>query len=229
MPRPPRVVCPGVPYHVTQRGSRRGAVFFNDHDRSAYLDRLRQCTQRAGVEVLAYCLMGNHVHLVAVPAARHSLERALRPLHARHAQRINRLHNWKGHVWQGRYFAAALDDRYMWAAIRYVELNPVRAGLVTIAHEYAWSSAASHCGLRADSILTTELHWKRILEGVANWSTWLLERHDQPTMDTLRRNTKCGVPCGSDTFVESMEREAGVQLRYRPPGRPRKMLVLTDG
>src|SRR5438477_12199367 len=116
--------------------------------------------------------MANHVHLVAVPSAADGLERMLKPLHSRYAQRINRLRGWKGHVWQGRFFSSALDERHMWAAIRYVERNPVRAGLVQRAEEYAWSSAPAHAGLRADAILTLSPAWRAVFARVGAWSAW---------------------------------------------------------
>ncbi len=144
MPRAARFVLSGVPHHITQRGNRRCQVFFSDADRRTYLAWLQSDAKHHGLEVLAYCLMTNHVHLVAVPAGPHSMERALRHLHMRYAQRINRMKDWKGHVWQGRYFSAALDESYFWAAIRYVEQNPVRAGLVSRAEDYPWSSARAH-------------------------------------------------------------------------------------
>src|SRR5437762_13869192 len=121
MPRLPRTVVPDLPHHVTQRGNRRERVFFTRRDRRAYLAWLRQYAERWHVDLLAYCLMANHIHLVAVPSAADGLQRMLKPLHSRYAQRINRLRGWKGHVWQGRFFSSALDERHMWAAIRYVE------------------------------------------------------------------------------------------------------------
>ena len=146
MPRIAGVIFPGVPHHVTQRGNRKGQVFFNDEDRWAYLDLLRDYAERHTLEVLAYCLMTNHVHLVVLPRTADALPQALKPLHMRHAQRINRVHGWNGHLWQGRYFSSPLDEDYVWAAIRYVELNPVRSRMTERAENYPWSSAAAHCG-----------------------------------------------------------------------------------
>lgn len=225
MPRLARVVCPGLPYHVTQRGNRRATVFFSDHDRRIYLDRLQEYAQRASVEVLAYCLMNNHVHLVLVPATPQSLERALRPLHTRHAQRINRLKGWKGHVWQGRYFCAALDEDYLWAAMRYVEQNPIRAKLTVKAEEFPWSSAAAHCGLRSDTVLTAELRWRRLFAGVGDWSAWLKVGMDRSRLETLRRNTVRGLPCGTSAFIDSIEQVSGRALSDRPRGRPKKLRI----
>jgi len=215
-------MCPGVPYHVTQRGNRREKVFFSDYDRQTYLDYLKQYTGQFAIDVIAYSLMGNHVHLIIVPSTQHGLQRALRPLHMRHAQRINRTRSWHGHVWQGRYFSSALDDAYLWTAIRYVELNPVRAGLTARAEDYPWSSAAAHCSLRPDPVLTTNPFWNDLLQGVGDWSAWLAAGEPTRNFQELRRHTFKGLPCGSPAFVERLERATGRQLQLRPQGRPRR-------
>ena len=222
MPRAPRVVVAGVPHHVTQRGNRRGQVFFSDGDRRSYLALLLEYTTVHAVEVLAYCLMPNHVHLVLVPSTTASLHRALKPLHMRHAQRLNFRHGWKGHLWQGRYFSSPLDESYLWAAIRYVELNPVRAGLADQAGAYPWSSAAARCSSTADPILTTEATWERHFAGIGDWTAWLSTGVDSVSAQTLRRQAYKGLPCGSDEFVDELERVTGRCLRERPPGRPGK-------
>lgn len=215
MPRIARFVWSGVPHHVTQRGNRRGQVFFSDADHQTYLALLREYTVKYEVAVLAYCLMPNHVHLVLVPAAGDSLPIALRPLHLRYAQRVNRMKNWKGHVWQGRYFASVLDERHCWAAIRYVERNPVRAGMVQRAESYRWSSAGAHCGLRKDAVLTTEPSWQRQFKGIGDWSEWLAAGNAADELTALRRNTSKGLPCGSDEFIDKLELSAGRCLRNR--------------
>jgi putative transposase len=161
MPRLARTVCAGIPHHITQRGNRREDVFYTDDDRAAYLDWLREYAGKHEVDILAYCLMTNHIHLVAVPKTEAGLQWVLKPLHMRYAQRINRRRGWKGHLWQGRFFSSALDETYLWAAIRYVERNPVRAKLVRKAENYPWSSAAAHCGLREDPVLTTKAFWRK--------------------------------------------------------------------
>jgi putative transposase len=124
-----------------------------DEDREAYLTWLQAYCEKFEVEILAYCLMTNHVHLVAIPATDDGLQRVLKPLHMRYAQRINRAKGWKGHLWQGRFFSSPLDEAYLWAAVRYVERNPVRAGMVSRAENYRWSSAAAHCGNHLDDLL----------------------------------------------------------------------------
>lgn len=222
MPRLARTVCAQVPHHVTQRGNRREKVFFSDDDHKTYLGWLKEYAEKHRVEVLAYCLMTNHIHLVAVPSTDTGLNQMLKPLHMRYAQRLNRARGWKGHVWQGRFFSSALDETYLWAAIRYVERNPVRARMVRKAENYRWSSAAAHCGRHADSLLTTKPFWRRQFESIGNWSAWLAEGDEPEQVNVLRRHVEKGLPCGSPKFVQRLETLTGRALQYRPRGRPRK-------
>ncbi len=225
MPRVARVVVPGVPHHVTQRGNRRGTVFFNDHDRNAYLSLLRACTARQSVEVLAYCLMPNHVHLVVVPSTADGLHRTLKPLHMQHAQRINRVHEWHGHLWQGRYFSSPLDDAYVWAAIRYVERNPVRAGMIEHAEDYRWSSAGARCHGTPDPVITAGAYWTAQLAAIRDWSGWLRTHDELQDVDLLRQRANRGLPCGSPEFIAQLERTTGRDLQERPRGQKREAAV----
>lgn len=220
MPRIARFVSPGVPYHVTQRGNRRAQVFFSAADCQTYLAWLHSIARRHGLEILAYCLMTNHVHLVVVPAAMQSMERTFRPLHTRYAQRLNRMMKWSGHVWQGRFFSAALDERFLWSAIRYVELNPVRAQMVARAEDFPWSSARAHCLGVFDPLLSADPRWTRQIAGVGDWSAWLAEGMTAAEMGLIRERTARGLPCGSDKFLKAMEGFAGRALACRKVGRP---------
>ena len=216
----------GVPYHVTQRGNRQGSVFFTDDDRRGYLRLLRDYSTKHSIEVLAYCLMTNHVHLVVVPEHGSDLHRALKPIHMRHAQRINRLRGWKGHLWQGRYFSSALDDTYLWAAIRYVERNPVRAGMVPRSEQYQWSSAAAHCGSTSDPVLTQSKPWQMRLAQIGNWRAWLAAGDEEGSLDMLRRHVNKGLPCGAPDFLDRLESATGRTLTARPRGRPRRAVKI---
>jgi len=149
-------------------------------------------------------------------------KRVLKPLHMRYAQHINRQRKWSGHLWQGRFFSSPLDEAYLWFCVRYVERNPVRAGIVGRAKEYPWSSAAGHCGLREDVLTVKDsVHWK-LFEGVADWAGWLAEGDDGERLGIVRRNIQKNLPCGSDRFIEELEQRAGRVLRFRPVGRPKK-------
>jgi len=229
VPRLARVVCAGSPHHVTQRGNRRVQVFFSDWDRREYLNLLGVYARRHGLAVLAYCLMPNHVHLIVVPQDEKTLQRVMKPLHMRHAQRLNRNSGGSGIVWQGRYFSSVLDEAYLWNAIRYVERNPVRARMEDRAETYPWSSAAAHCGLRADTLLTTSVDWARYLAAISDWSAWLAAGDEQAAMVVIRRNTGKGLPCGSPAFVEALEVSSGRSLTHRPQGRPPRSTRVEKG
>lgn len=221
MPRLPRTVFAGLPHHVTQRGNRREPIFFSDDDRQTYLSWLKEYADKHQVEVLAYCLMTNHIHLIAVPENDDGLMRVLKPLHMRYAQRINRERGWKGHLWQGRFFSSPLDDAYLWAALRYVECNPVRAGMVQRAEDFPWSSAAAHCGNRSDGLLGAESAWGKQFAAIDDWSAWLAATGETEEVKILRQNADKGLPCGSTDFVQRLGMKVGRMLEYRPQGRPR--------
>ena len=130
MPRIARVVVPRYPHHVTQRGNRRQQTFFCDDDYRAYLRLMAEWCKRCVVEIWAYCLMPNHVHLIAVPNSEDGLRQGIGEAHRRYTRRVNFRERWRGHLWQGRFASFVLDDNYLPAATRYVEMNPVRAGMV---------------------------------------------------------------------------------------------------
>ena len=218
MARLARVVVPGVPHHVTQRGNRRQDVFFDPADRRRYLELLDRYSRSYGLSIWAYCLMTNHVHLVAVPADAHALGRTMRDTHTTYAAYANRRLGEMGHLWQGRFFSTPLDEQHLWRALRYVECNCLRAGLVPRAEDYPWSSAAAHCGLRADRVLSGELE---LADRVGDWSSWLHEPADQD-VELLRNRTRTGRPCGSDEFIARLEALLGRVLATQKAGRKRK-------
>jgi putative transposase len=222
MPRIARTVFAGLPHHVTQRGNRREPVFFTDDDRHRYLGWLAAYCREHHVDILSYCLVDNHVHLVAVPAREDGLERVLKPLHMRHAQAVNRRHGWSGHLWQGRFFSSALDDAHLVAAVRYVERNPVRAGIVARAEDYPWSSAAAHCGLAGSPVTLAATVWDSMLPAPSDWSAWLRATDEGETMQRLRRHVHKNLPCGCEGFIDRLESIAGRPLRPRSRGRPKK-------
>jgi putative transposase len=217
MPRRARVVFAGLPHHVTQRGNHGQHVFFRDGDQQFYLDLLQTQVKQGNIEVIAYCLMPNHVHLILVPSCAEGLHHALKLVHARHAQRINRMRDLSGHLWQGRYYSSPLDENHLVNAVRYVELNPVRARMIDVAQNYSWSSAAGHCGIRKDLIVDA-MRIPKPLAGITDWSGWLAAGIPDEILDTLRRHVRHNLPCGSAEFVERLERLAGRDLRYRPWG-----------
>ncbi len=144
MPRRNRCILPGMPCHITQRGVDRQPTFTSDLDRSTYLRLLRDSLHDTQVAILGYCLMTNHVHLIAIPERDDSLAVLLRRVHGRYAQYYNARSGRTGHLWQNRFFACLLDSAHLWAALAYVERNPVRAAIVPWPADYPWSSAAAH-------------------------------------------------------------------------------------
>ena len=222
MPRQARVVFPNIPHHIIQRGNRREDVFFSDSDRKQYLEWLKEYCKEYKVEILAYCLMTNHIHLIAVPTTEDGLQKVLKPLHMRYAQKINRERGWKGHFWQGRYFSSPLDGEYLLFATRYIERNPIRVKKVRKAENYKWSSARGHCGTAQDDILTKKMKWLNKYEGIDNWRQWLSIKEEKEKTDLIRRNTEKGIPTGSGRFIRRLEKLSDRVLEYRPIGRPRK-------
>lgn len=214
MPRMARVVAAGVAHHVTQRGNRGCDVFSDDADRRLYLLLLRRYAARHGLAVAAYCLMTNHVHLVAIPSAAEAMGRTFRDTHQAYAAKFNRKTNQTGHLWQGRFFSCPLDQPHFWSAVRYVERNPVRAGLIAHAWDYEWSSAAGHCGLRRDPMLSGSLEQA---DHVGDWKAFLLDEDDK-AVRLLRQRTRTGRPCGTHDFVKTLASVLGRALLPRKPG-----------
>ena len=201
--RLPRVVLPNIPLHVTHRGNRGGPVFFDDSDRRTYLLILRDYADRFGLEVWAYCLMTNHVHLLVLPRFATAPALAIGVSHRIHSRRVNSRNGWLGHLWANRYYSTVLDERHLWSAVRYVERNPVRAGLVRRAEDYPWSSAAAHCDLRFNPILAPTRPFPGVME---RWSEWLRDDYeDAGDIEALRRNSRTGRPTGSAAFVAGLE------------------------
>jgi putative transposase len=186
-----------------------------------YLELLQEQAQRYGLEVLAYCLMTNHVHLVAIPHEEESLAQAIGRTHFRYTQYVNRLHRRSGHLWQGRFYSCALDGRHLWLALKYVELNPVRAKLCRRAWQYGWSSAALHTEEKAESELLNLPRWYKQISA-QEWRQELAGGLTDAEVARIRLRTHTGRPLGSDRFVSKLENLLGRRVRPLPVGRPRK-------
>lgn len=219
MARLARIVIPGIPHHVTQRGNRRQNVFFGDGDYRAYLDLLAEWSAAAGLDVWAYCLMPNHVHLVVVPDDEDGLRAGIAEAHRRYTRRINIRKKWRGHLWQERFHSFPMDPAYLYEAVRYVELNPVRAGLVKRPGDWQWSSAAAHLAGRPDAILADPPE----LAQFGDWRAYLgTKKADAGRSDVyalLRRHSRTGRPLGSEKFIKKLEVRTGRSLRPRRAGR----------
>ena len=202
MPRRSRCVLPGVPCHITQRGVDRCKTFSCTQDRLTYLRLLRENLHDTDVSLLGFCLMTNHVHLVAIPAQPDSLAVLLRRLHGRYAQYFNTRSGRTGHLWQNRFFACVLGQDHLWSALAYVERNPLRARMVDQAAEYRWSSAGVHLG-GPDEFGVVDLAWWQQAGRAAEWAQTLSE-DDVETGTALRRCTYAGRPFGDASFLERM-------------------------
>jgi len=213
MSRIARVVVPGCPHHIVQRGNRRQAVFFCDQDKATYLELFSTHAREAGVDVWAYCLMDNHVHFVAVPHDRASLARGIGVVHKKYTRLIHFRKGWRGYLWQGRFFSVPLSDQYLYRAVRYVERNPVRAKLVQSAQDYQWSSARAHVFNTKDPLLPENL----LNLGIDNWAAYLAE-DDAKDREIIARHTSTGRPLGDDDFISRIEKLTGRILRKQKPG-----------
>lgn len=223
MPRIARVVVPGVAHHVTQRGVRKMQVFFSDRDRSLYVHLLREQSRLRGLQLAAWCLMPNHVHLVAIPERQESLAAALGAAHCRYTRTINQREGWRGYLFQGRFYSCPLDGMHTIAAIRYALRNPVRAGLVEQPWHYAWSSARWMVGDVPVDLLAEPL---APMAEVDDWREFLsVEASDY---EDVRRHTRTGRPLGSPEFVSEAEEVTGRSLRPLPTGRRRRTGLAGD-
>lgn len=217
MARMARVVIPNIPHHITQRGVRRMDTFFDDEDYEMYLSLMREWCLSSGVEIWAYCLMPNHVHLIAVPEDEKGLARGIGEAHRRYTRYINFKKGWKGYLWQGRFASFPMDEDYLLASVRYVELNPVRAKLVKRAEDYRWSSARAHLDGKDDGLVKV----KPMLDRVDNWME-LLASGDQALFDELRMHERTGRPLGQSAFIEHLSKLTGRMLGKKKPGPKKK-------
>ena len=221
MSRMPRAVLPGVPHHLTQRGVNRQRVFFSEQDHRIYLDVVVRAAEESGVSLIGYCLMPNHVHWVVIPEKPDSLARAFGRAHNRYANWGNAQFQRSGHFWQNRFFSCALDDAHLCAALRYVELNPARSGLVDAATDWPWSRAAAHVG-RGPAPKWLDLSQWQWRYGAVEWSVYLSAPTVTDAAQILRANTYTGRPVGTPEFVKRAEAELGRTLQPSKPGRKPK-------
>jgi REP-associated tyrosine transposase len=214
MARLARVVAAGVPHHLTQRGNRSQQVFFGDEDFALYKSLLAEGCRAAGTEVWAYCLMPNHVHLILVPPDEDGLRATLGEAHRRYTLHINSRENWRGYLWQGRFASFPMDEAYLMAAARHVELNPVRARLVRRARDWKWSSARAHLARKDDGLVRV----KPLLALAPQWAGFLGEGLAEEALEAIRRSERTGRPLGAASFLKRLERRLGRTLTKQKPG-----------
>lgn len=224
MARIARLVIPDIPHHITQRGNRRQKVFFSDDDYKHYIDLLAEWCKKFSVEIWAYCLMPNHVHLIAVPGNEQSFQKGIAEAHRRYSRMINFRENWRGHLWQGRFASYPMDDTHLLHAARYIELNPVRAGLVKQPEDYAFSSAKAHITGKDDALVKTF----PLLQRISSWKDFLAVPVANETQLKLQKHERTGRPLGNDEFISNLEASTGRVLFPKKPGPPKSKNALIE-
>lgn len=220
MPRIGRVVAAGFPHHVIQRGNNRAHIFFDEKDRKQYLSLLKKYSVKWESPIMAYCLMSNHVHLLTKPAANESLYKMMQGLTLCYTQYVNRMYQRTGRLWESRYHSCIVDqEKYLWAVARYIEQNPVRAGMAEKPEDYHYSSACAHVRDEEDAVLGEEIFSNDLR---ADYILLLRSGVPQIEIERLRYATKTGRPFGNEEFAAEMEKKLERRLLQRPRGRPPK-------
>ena len=215
MARMARLVVAGYPHHITQRGNRCQKTFFCSEDYQHYIELMAEFCREAETEVLAYCLMPNHVHFVMVPGHKDGLRASIGEAHRRYTRRINFREGWRGHLWQERFHSFLMDENYLLSTVRYVENNPVKANLCVRPEDWEWSSARAHIE-GVDDIL---VRVKPMLDRIDNWTSYLSKDDTaQEINETLNKHTRTGRPLGDESFIRKLEVVTGLCLMPQKPG-----------
>ena len=218
MARIARVVAPGFPHHVIQRGNRRQKVFFSEGDYSQYLKLLKGYSHRFNIDILAYCLMPNHIHLIVIPHEDMSMAQAIGETHRNYTRFINFREKWKGYLWQGRFSSYVLDERYLLYATRYMLLNPVKANMAKRPWDYKWSSARHHMMIENNPLVKDSL-----LKGlIGNWKDFLSTAAVEDDTKLLQLHERTGRPLGDNVFIEKLQTLLKVDLKKKKAGRRKK-------
>ncbi|MCJ7581730.1 MAG: transposase [Candidatus Aminicenantes bacterium] len=218
MPRIARIVVPEMPHHITQRGNRRQKVFFSNRDKQYYLKLLKTYAKEKGVKFWAFSLMENHVHFIAVPKYKDSFAKGFGEAHRRYSRMVNLRENWRGYLWQGRFDSYPMEDVHLFYAIRYVERNPVRAGIVKLAEDYHWSSANAHVKGEEHALLETNYY----IQGIPDWKKYLEEPTKKELLKCFRQHSRTGRPMGGVDYIEKLEEITGRNLKKLKPGPKKK-------
>ncbi len=217
MARIARVIAPGYPHHITQRGNRRQQTFFSKSDYQMYFDLLARHCSTFKTEIWAYCLMPNHVHLIAVPENEASLSRAIGETHRSYSRHVNAREDWRGHLWQERFASFPMDEHHLLAAARYIEMNPVAAGLVAKPDEYQWCSARAHLARKNDRLVNVQ----PLLEMIYDWQDFLRPSSPDET-DLIHKHERTGRPLGGEAFITGLECALRRRLTRQKPGPKRQ-------
>ncbi len=221
MPRTARIVIPDLPYHITQRGNYRQDIFQDNEDRLSYLSWINDYSKKYKLSIFAYCLMDNHVHFIAIPRKEDSLAKVFSISHMRYSQYFNKKKNASGHLWQGRFYSCVLDEGYLLAALRYVERNPVRAGIVRKPWRWKWSSAGVHVG-QGEGVINLENITTLIDTTAEEWKEYIDLDENEEKVEDIRKHTLLGRPLGTKDFIAKLGKRIGRVLNVLPRGRPKK-------
>lgn len=215
MARLPRIVIPGYPHHVTQRGNRRVQTFFEDGDYELYKSLLSEAARKAEAEIWCYCLMPNHVHMIIVPSDEDGLRRTFADAHRRYTGYINARMRETGHLWQGRFGSVVMDEEHLAHAVRYVSMNPVRANMVERAEDWRWSSVGAHLSGRDDELVKVS----PVLERYGDFANYLAQDDDiSDSFRRLRQSETTGRPLGNDDWMDRVSSIAGKDLKPKKRG-----------
>lgn len=216
MARIARVVIPNHPHHITQRGVRSMNIFFKDEDYQYYKKVLYTQAQIYDLQIISYCLMTNHVHLIVIPKTKESLAKVIGETHRLYTRKINFEQKVKGHLFQSRFYSTPLDETHLLNAIKYVELNPVKARMVRFPWDYKYSSVLHRMNYQNDKILSTN----ETINNIKNYKDFLLRDEDY---ENIKEKTRTGKPCGSLEFYEKIKELTGVDYLPKKPG-PKKRI-----
>jgi len=228
MPRTSRIIIANYPHHIIQRGHNRQAVFTSEGDFLYYLATLQEWKDIYECRIYAYCLMANHVHLVIEPGENvHDLSRLMKRLAGRQTRYVNKRHNRSGTLWEGRFKSSAIStDEYLLACCRYVELNPVRAGIVSDPADYRWSSYGAKIGAQENDWLDYDPCYLRLAESdqkrAEKYASWIKETVLSEEWDLIRTSLQRGQLTGGPRFIDEIEKKIEKRVEFRGRGRPRK-------
>ena len=228
MARRPRPILPGVALHIVQRGNDRAHCFRRDGDYMLYLRHLGDLAEECGCAVHAYCLMTNHVHLLATPREAGACAALMRNLGQRYVQQFNRTYDRTGTLWEGRFRSFLVESAaYVLACYRYIELNPVRAGMVGSPTEYMWSSYRANAGLRDDPLVKPHAEYLALggnpAARYAAYQALVAGGLVADTLEKIRQATRKGLPLGGEAFKAKVEVDLGRPIGRGKRGRPKKM------
>lgn len=223
MPRIARVIAIGYTHHITQRGNYKQNIFIDDIDREKYISIIKKESKRYGLKILSYCLMTNHIHLVVVPEKEDSIWKVFKYAHMKYSQYYNKKANNTGHLFQGRFFSCIMDNNHTLACVRYIERNPVRAGIVKKPCSWKWSSAKVHCLMKEPDELGVNRLFEYVEVNQKSWKEFIEMPDNLDDIKRIKKNTRKGRPLGTNEFVERLEKKLNRILKLKPKGRPKKI------